>query len=66
MALKIIQSEDKELVKKIRDGLKESGGHCPCVVPEFWGEDTKCLCREFRDQTEIGLCHCGLYRKVEK
>lgn len=65
MNLKIVKTENKEVEKRIKEGLKNSGGHCPCVIPEFWNEDTKCLCKEFREQDTVGYCHCGLYRKVE-
>lgn len=38
-------------------------GYCPCAV--YRTEDTKCICREFIEQTELGPCHCGRYEKVE-
>jgi hypothetical protein len=38
-------------------------GYCPCAVHRT--EDTKCICREFIEQTELGPCHCGRYEKVE-
>lgn len=38
-----------------------NGGYCPCAVVK--NEDTKCICKEFREQ-ESGLCHCGRYEKV--
>lgn len=53
-------SEDKELVQEIREKLKESGGYCPCRIKKT--DDTKCMCKEFREQ-ESGECHCGLYVK---
>ena len=28
-------------------------------------EDTKCICREFIEQPDLGPCHCGRYEKVE-
>lgn len=28
-------------------------------------DDTKCPCKEFRDQEEVGYCHCGRYYKDE-
>ena len=37
-------------------------GYCPCAV--FKTPDTKCICKEFREQEEPGLCHCGRYGKV--
>ena len=54
-------SEDGKLVKEIREKLKANGGYCPCRVIK--NEDTKCMCKEFREQ-ESGECHCGLYVKV--
>ena len=53
-------SEDKELVKEIRIKLKKNDGYCPCKINKT--DDTKCMCKEFREQ-ESGECHCGLYVK---
>lgn len=44
----------------IRDGLKAKNGYCPCMLEE--NEDTKCMCKQFREMEE-GTCHCGLYIK---
>lgn len=60
MAIKV--NSDKELVQEIREKLKETGGYCPCVIPNGWNEDTKCMCKEFREMSH-GECHCGLYIK---
>ena len=54
-------SDDKELVEEIRKKLKENNGYCPCKL--LRNEDTKCMCKEFREINE-GTCHCGLYKKV--
>ena len=59
--MKIKLSEDKELVTEIKQKLKDNGGYCPCRLEQI--EDTKCPCKEFREQTESGECHCGLYYK---
>ena len=59
MVIKV--SEDKELVQRIRQQLKENGGYCPCRLKKT--EDTKCMCKEFLEQ-ESGECHCGLYYKA--
>ena len=59
---KIRLNENRELVEMIRQGLKENGGYCPCRRSR--SEDTKCICKEFREQIsrgEAGECHCGLY-----
>lgn len=61
--MKIILSKDKEHVAQIRRALKDNLGYCPCSFER--SKDTKCMCREFREQNTPGLCHCGLYEKVE-
>ena len=43
-------NSDKEIVKTIQEGLKRTGGYCPCKIEKT--EDTKCMCKEFRDQSE--------------
>ena len=42
--------------------VKQNGGYCPCAVQKI--PETKCICKDFFDQTEPGLCHCGRYKKV--
>ena len=63
MAIKV--SDDKELVQEIRTKLKENDGYCPCRIQKT--EDTKCMCKEFREQIKDpdfeGFCHCLLYYK---
>ena len=58
-------NENKDTVKVIKEGLKQKGGYCPCRLERT--EDTKCVCREFREQMADpdyhGLCHCRLYMK---
>lgn len=53
-------NEDEELVAEIRRALNENDGYCPCRIEKT--ADTKCMCKEFREQ-ENGECHCGLYIK---
>ena len=58
-------NENKEIVDTIRAGLKHKNGYCPCRLEQT--EDTKCMCKEFRDQIADpnfkGYCHCMLYYK---
>ena len=58
-------NEDTQLVQTIKEGLKRTGGYCPCRLERT--EDNKCICREFRQQiadpTYTGYCHCLLYYK---
>lgn len=54
-------NDNTQLTDRIQQALKESGGYCPCSV--IRNEDTKCMCKEFREMDE-GVCHCGLYQKT--
>jgi ferredoxin-thioredoxin reductase catalytic subunit len=51
----------------IKEGLKDTGGYCPCRVQHI--EENKCMCKEFRDQIADpnfeGFCHCRLYYKYK-
>lgn len=63
--MKVKVSDNKELVNEIRKKIKENGGYCPCRLEHT--PDTKCICKEFRDQIErkeFGECHCGLYTVI--
>lgn len=58
--LKITYNQDKQIVDKILEELDKNNGYCPCKLEK--NNDTKCMCKEFREQKE-GYCHCGLYIK---
>lgn len=51
-----------EVVKEVSEALRNNNGYCPCRIHKT--EDTKCKCKEFREQTTPGECHCGLFVKV--
>ena len=57
MTLKI-----KEVDPSIKSLVDQNDGYCPCAVQKT--QDTRCVCKEFREQTEAGLCHCGRFEKV--
>ena len=57
MKLKIIEANPG-----IRDAVDKNDGYCPCAI--WQTPDTKCMCLEFREQTEAGECHCGRFEKV--
>ena len=58
-------NKDKEIVAAVKEGLKRTGGYCPCRLERT--EDTKCMCQEFREQIADpnfeGDCHCMLFYK---
>ena len=63
--MKIRLNENKEIADMVKEGLKARGGYCPCR--REMTEDTKCMCKEFREQIADpefeGYCHCRLYYK---
>lgn len=63
--MKIRENPDREIADAVKEGLKRTGGYCPCRrerKPEY-----KCMCEEFRSQIRDpefeGYCHCMLYYK---
>ncbi len=64
--MKIKLNSDMEIVKTVKEGLKKTGGYCPCRREKT--DDTKCMCKEFKEQIADsdfeGFCHCMLYYKV--
>ena len=66
--MKVRLNPDEEVVKRVREGLKRTGGYCPCRLQRT--EDNKCMCHEFREQIRDpnfeGFCHCMLYYKEKE
>lgn len=54
---------DEDVKEVVLRALKNNQGYCPCRLEKT--PDTKCMCKEFREQLE-GECHCGLYVKERK
>lgn len=52
-----------EVNPHIKELVDINDGYCPCLVQK--NPDTKCMCKDFREQTTPGLCHCGRFEKVE-
>ncbi len=67
-AMPIKLNDNKDIVRVVREGLRRTGGYCPCKREQT--EDTKCICREFREQMADpgfeGFCHCMLYYKYNE
>ena len=45
---KIRLNENAEVVQTVKEGLKRTGGYCPCRLEQT--EATKCICDEFKMQ----------------
>ena len=65
--MKIRFNENKDVVDSVKEGLKRTGGYCPCRLART--DDYKCMCKEFREQIADpdfeGYCHCMLYYKTK-
>lgn len=65
MKPKVTLNPDAETVARIKEGLRQKDGYCPCRLPRT--EEYKCICKEFREQIADpefeGFCHCMLYYK---
>jgi len=59
---KIIPNPDKTKYDEITEAVKNNDGYCPCSIER--SEDTKCICKEFREQDYEGECHCGRFVKI--
>jgi ferredoxin-thioredoxin reductase catalytic subunit len=63
--MKVKLNPNEKIVSQIKEGLKQTGGYCPCKLEKI--EDNKCMCKEFREQIKDpnyeGFCHCMLYIK---
>ena len=61
--MKVELNTNTALVQEIRQALKENGGFCPCEIEQT--PDTKCMCKDFKENVAVGeYCHCGLYKKL--
>lgn len=62
---KIRLNDDAQVVSTVKEGLKRTGGYCPCRLEQT--PETRCICDEFRRQMADpefeGYCHCMLYYK---
>ncbi len=56
-----MSAEDR---KALQGRIRDNGGYCVCAIDK--NPDTKCMCREFREDIASGPCHCGLYKKIAK
>ena len=65
MKPKVTLNPDRQVVERIKEGLRQKYGYCPCRIPRT--EEFKCICKEFREQIADpefeGFCHCMLYYK---
>lgn len=63
-----IRLNEKLTVKKVNailDAIDKNDGYCPCQAGQT--EDTKCHCKDFKENKKIGEpCICNIYVKQKK
>ena len=52
---------NKLIVEEIRKKIKDNNGYCCCMFVK--NEDTKCPCKNFREEQE---CVCNLYVNIKE
>ena len=62
--LKVKPHPHSELFQELSKVIKDNDGYCCCAMVK--NEDTKCMCKNFREQTKGGFCHCGRFFKVRE
>lgn len=55
------RNPDYDKYQEITEAVQKNDGYCPCAIEKT--ADTKCPCREFREQETAGECHCGRFIK---
>lgn len=58
----IFKNPSVEEYNEITEAVKLNEDYCPCMSEK--NEDTKCMCKTFRESKETDYCHCGRFYKV--
>ena len=59
----IKKNPNVEEYEEITEAVKVNDNYCPCL--SYKNEDTKCMCKAFRDSEDTDFCHCGRFYKVK-
>ena len=59
----IFKNPNEEEYEEITEAVKLNDDYCPCL--SYKNDDTKCMCKEFRNKPETDFCHCGRFYKVK-
>jgi hypothetical protein len=63
ITFKTYKNPNEEEYNEIVAAVEANEGYCPCALEK--NEDTKCMCKAFRDSKETDFCHCGRFYKVK-
>ena len=59
----IFKNPNEEEYTEISEAVQLNDNYCPCL--SYKNEDTKCMCKDFRNSPETDFCHCGRFYKVK-
>ena len=59
----IKQNPYEEELQEIIEAVNANEGYCPCALEK--NDDTKCMCKGFRDSEDVDFCHCGRFYKIK-
>ena len=59
----IFKNPNEEDYNEITEAVKLNDNYCPCL--SYKNDDTKCMCKDFRDSKDTGFCHCGRFYKAK-
>jgi hypothetical protein len=59
----ILKNPSEEEYNEITEAVTLNDGYCPCMPNK--SDDTKCMCKAFRESKETDFCHCGRFYKVK-
>lgn len=63
MVFRYKQNPDKEFYDNITLKVQQNGGYCPCELIKT--DETKCMCKAFKEQQTEGFCHCRRFYKFK-
>ena len=59
----IFKNPNEEEYNEITEAVKLNDDYCPCLSHK--DDNTKCMCKNFRDSKDTDFCHCGRFYKVK-
>ena len=59
----IFKNPIEEDYNEITEAVKINDNYCPCL--SYKSDDTKCMCKNFRDSKDTDFCHCGRFYKIK-